>query len=60
MRNESTLTKEKNQKRLDQSEEMSLIWEKSTKEIQMYLKGCMVTAAAFAGQYDGTRKNPVT
>lgn len=49
MRNESTLTKEKKQKRLDQSEEMSLIWERSTKEVQMYLKGCMVTAAALAG-----------
>lgn len=52
MRNESTLTKEKKQKRLDQSEEMSLIWERSTKEVQMYLKGCMVTAAALAGQHN--------
>lgn len=57
MRNESTLTKEKKQKRLDQSEEMSLIWERSTKEVQMYLKGCMVTAAALAGQqHNGPRK----
>lgn len=35
--------------RLVQAEEMSLIWERSTKEVQMYLKGCMVTAAALAG-----------
>lgn len=60
MRKTDEIIKKEDKTRLAQAEEMSLIWEKSTKEIQMYLKGCMVTAAAFAGQYDGTRKNPVT
>ncbi len=35
--------------RMIQAEEMSQIWEKSPEAIQMYLRGCIVTAAALAG-----------
>lgn len=44
------------QERLMQAEEMSQIWEKSPEAVQMYLKGCMATAAALAGQNCGPRK----
>lgn len=44
------------QERLMQAEEMSQIWDKSPEAVQMYLKGCMATAAALAGQNCGPRK----
>lgn len=44
------------QERLMQAEEMSQIWDKSPEAVQMYLKGCMATAAALAGQQYGPRK----
>ena len=44
------------QERLMQAEEMSQIWDKSPEAVQMYLKGCMATAAALAGQLCGPRK----
>lgn len=44
------------QERFNQAEEMSLIWDKSPEAVQMYLKGCMATAAALAGQNCGPRK----
>lgn len=44
------------QERLMQAEEMSQIWDKSSEAVQMYLKGCMATAAALAGQQYGPRK----
>ena len=37
------------QERLIQAEEMSQIWDKSPEAVQMYLRGCMATAAALAG-----------
>lgn len=43
--------------RLVQANEMSDIWDRSPEAIQMYLKGCIVTAAALAGiQPEGPRK----
>ena len=44
------------QERLMQAEEMSQIWDKSPEAVQMYLKGCVATAAALAGQNCGPRK----
>ncbi|GLB24219.1 hypothetical protein LXJ15735_04600 [Lacrimispora xylanolytica] len=44
------------QERLMQAEEMSQIWDKSPEAVQMYLKGCMATAAALASQNCGPRK----
>jgi hypothetical protein len=44
------------QERLMQAEEMSQIWDKSPEAVQMYLKGCMATAAALAGRNCGPRK----
>ncbi|RFZ79880.1 hypothetical protein DS742_05310 [Lacrimispora amygdalina] len=44
------------QERLTQAEEMSQIWDKSPEAVQMYLKGCMATAAALAGQQCEPRK----
>ena len=44
------------QARLMQAEEMSQIWDRSPEAVQMYLKGCMATAAALAGQNCGPRK----
>jgi len=44
------------QDRLIQAEEMSQIWDKSPEAVQMYLKGCMATAAALAGQQSEPRK----
>nr|WP_314460668.1 hypothetical protein [uncultured Clostridium sp.] len=44
------------QERLMQAEEMSQIWDKSPEAVQMYLKGCMATAAALAGRQYGPRK----
>lgn len=44
------------QERLIQAEEMSQIWDKSPEAVQMYLKGCMATAAALAGQQCEPRK----
>ena len=42
------LTPEKVEKRMSQAEEMASIWEKSDIEVQMYLKGCIVTAKALS------------
>jgi hypothetical protein len=42
--------------RLMQADEMSQIWDKSPEAVQMYLRGCMATAAALAGQNCGPRK----
>lgn len=57
MRKTDEIIKKEDKTRLAQAEEMSLIWENSSKEVQMYLKGCMVTAAALAGQqHNGPRK----
>lgn len=50
------LNSENIQERLMQAEEMSQIWDKSPEAVQMYLKGCMATAAALAGQQYGPRK----
>lgn len=44
------------QERLIQAEEMSQIWDKSPEAVQMYLRGCMATVAALAGQICGPRK----
>lgn len=44
------------QERLMQAEEMSQIWDESPEAVQMYLKGCMATAAALAGQQCEPRK----
>jgi len=44
------------QERLMQAEEMSQIWDKSPEAVQMYLRGCMATAAALTGQICGPRK----
>ncbi|MBE5980375.1 MAG: hypothetical protein E7249_14755 [Paenibacillaceae bacterium] len=44
------------QERLMQAEEMSQIWDNSPEAVQMYLKGCMATAAALAGRQYGPRK----
>jgi hypothetical protein len=44
------------QERLMQAEEMSQIWDKSPEAVQMYLRGCMATAAALTGQNCGPRK----
>ncbi len=44
------------QERLMQAEEMAQIWDKSPEAVQMYLRGCMATAAALAGQICGPRK----
>ena len=43
------LTPEKTQKRIAQAMEMADIWEKSSTAVQMYLKGCIVTAQALSG-----------
>lgn len=40
------LTPEKAKKRIAQAEEMAAIWEQSDTAVQMYLKGCIVTAQA--------------
>lgn len=42
------LTPEKAKKRIDQANEMAVIWEKSDIATQMYLKGCIVTAQALS------------
>ncbi len=42
------LTQEKFQKRATQAKEMADIWEKSDIAVQMYLKGCIVTAKALS------------
>ena len=47
------LTPEKAQKRISQAEEMAAIWEQSDVAVQMYLKGCIVTAKALS---DRSRK----
>jgi len=44
------------QERLMQAEEMSQIWDESPEAVQMYLRGCMATVAALAGQFCGPRK----
>ena len=40
------LTPEKAKRRMSQAEEMATIWEQSDTAVQMYLKGCIVTAQA--------------
>ncbi len=40
------LTPEKVKRRMSQAEEMATIWEQSDTAVQMYLKGCIVTAQA--------------
>ncbi len=50
------LSPEAIQERLMQAEDMSQIWDNSPEAVQMYLKGCMATAAALAGQQYGPRK----
>lgn len=50
------LSTESIQERLMQAEEMSQIWDKSPEAVQMYLKGCMATAAALAGRQYEPRK----
>lgn len=42
------LTPEKAKKRIAQAEEMAAIWEQSDTAVQMYLKGCIVTAQALS------------
>lgn len=42
------LTKEKLQNRMVQADEMAEIWENSDISVQMYLKGCIVTAKALS------------
>ena len=42
------LTPEKAKKRITQAEEMAAIWEQSDTAVQMYLKGCIVTAQALS------------
>lgn len=42
------LTPEKIQKRINQADEMAAIWEQSDESVQMYLKGCIVTAKALS------------
>lgn len=49
MNKTNEITPEIIRERLMQANEMSQIWEKSPEAIQMYLKGCIVTAAALAG-----------
>lgn len=48
------LTPEKVQERINQADEMAIIWEQSPAEVQMYLKGCIVTAKALSER----RKEP--
>lgn len=43
------LTNEEIRKRLEQANEMSEIWDANESPIQMYLKGCIVTARALSG-----------
>ena len=42
------LSPEKVQERISQADEMAIIWEQSPAEVQMYLKGCIVTAKALS------------
>lgn len=42
------LTPEKTKKRISQANEMAAIWEQSDASVQMYLKGCIVTAKALS------------
>lgn len=43
------LTNEEIRKRLEQANEMAEIWDANESPIQMYLKGCIVTARALSG-----------
>ena len=56
MKAKTNFTQEIIRKRLEQADEMSKIWEDSTKDIQMYLAGCIATAAALSQQLDGPKK----
>ena len=56
MKANTNLTQEVINKRFQQAEEMSSIWENSPKEVQAYLSGCIVTAVALAGQKDRKKK----
>lgn len=49
MKQTKEITHEIIKARLVQAEEMSQIWDRSPEAIQMYLRGCIVTAAALAG-----------
>lgn len=42
------LTPEKARRRIAQADEMAKIWEQSDIAVQMYLKGCIVTAKALS------------
>lgn len=46
------LTPEKARKRITQANEMAKIWENSDIAVQMYLKGCIVTAKALSERQD--------
>lgn len=45
-------TPEKARKRIAQADEMAKIWENSDIAVQMYLKGCIVTAKALSERRD--------
>lgn len=50
MDNQKMNMEKKVKERLKQAEEMSDIWDESSDPVRMYLKGCIVTATALAGQ----------
>jgi len=53
VRNDKTnMTMDEIRERLSQADEMSNIWDESSDPIRMYLKGCIVTAAALARKKD--------
>lgn len=56
MKATTNLTQEVINKRIQQAEEMSIIWENSPKDVQMYLAGCIATATALAGRGDDTKR----
>ncbi|MEY8265136.1 hypothetical protein AALA79_01965 [Lachnospiraceae bacterium 64-25] len=50
------LTPEKAKQRVDQANEMAAIWEQSDIAVQMYLKGCIVTAKALSDRQQELQK----
>lgn len=56
MKANTNLTQEVINKRFQQAEEMSSIWENSPKEVQAYLTGCIATAVALAGKCDNAKR----
>lgn len=50
------LTPEKAKQRIDQANEMAVIWEQSDIAVQMYLKGCIVTAKALSDRQQELQK----